>query len=57
MRNYRLRVVLLSLGALFGFGSGIAHMSHRHDHCHSRHARDYHADCDREVDEHHHHHR
>ena len=47
MRAYPLRVVLLSLGVLFGFGSGFAHLSHghRHHHCHA-HERDssYHAD-------------
>jgi len=55
MQNYRLRVVLLSLGVLFGFGSGFASLSHRHDRCdYHHHGRDYraHADYDRDVDEH-----
>jgi hypothetical protein len=33
MRRYRLRIVLLSLGVLFGFGSAFHHMAHG-DHCH-----------------------
>ena len=53
MFPYRLRVVLLSLGVLFGFGSGFSHLAGHH--CH--HGRDYgyHADYDRDVDEHPHH--
>lgn len=56
MRNHRLRVLLLSLGVLFGFGSGFAHLSHGHYAHH--HGRDYcdHGDYDRDVDEHPHHH-
>ena len=33
--HHRLRVILLSLGVVFGFGSGIAHVAgyhHRHHH-------------------------
>jgi hypothetical protein len=33
--GYRARIVLLSLGVLFGFGSAIAHFSRGHDY--SRH--------------------
>jgi hypothetical protein len=40
MRRVPLRVILLSLGVLFGFGSAIGHAVHGHghrgwhDHCH-----------------------
>ncbi|MET0343205.1 MAG: hypothetical protein ABW252_19510 [Polyangiales bacterium] len=43
MNRYRMRVVLLSLGVLFGYGSAFAHVghhdrdpdrAHRHAHCH-----------------------
>ena len=30
MWRYRLRIVLLSLGVLVGYGSGFAHLAHRH---------------------------
>lgn len=37
-RRIPLRVILLSLGVLFGFGSAIGHAAHGHrgwhDHCH-----------------------
>jgi hypothetical protein len=32
MRRPPLRIILLSLGVLFGFGSAIAHSLHPHDH-------------------------
>jgi hypothetical protein len=32
MNRYRLRIVLLSLGVLFGFGSAFAHFSHAREH-------------------------
>jgi hypothetical protein len=32
--GYRVRIILLSLGVLFGFGSAIARFSHGHGHGH-----------------------
>ena len=35
MRRYRLRIVLLSLGVVLGYGSAIAHaIGHHHHHGH-----------------------
>jgi hypothetical protein len=42
MDRYRLRIVLLSLGVLFGFGSAFAHFSGYRHHHRSHH---HHADC------------
>lgn len=35
--SYQLRIILLSLGVLFGFGSAFAHLGHGHRRCHERH--------------------
>jgi hypothetical protein len=52
MRRAPLRVVLLSLGVLFGFGSAIAHAVHSHHsyghwhgHCHQHDDRACERDC------------
>jgi hypothetical protein len=37
MRGYRLRIALLSLGVLFGYGSAVAHFTHRHYNRHHGH--------------------
>ena len=45
MAHYRLKIALLALGVVLGYGSAFAHFSHRHDwaghghgygHCHCR---------------------
>lgn len=36
MFGYRLRVALLALGVLFGFGSAIRHFAYGHGHWHDR---------------------
>ena len=46
MRRVPLRIVLLSLGVVFGFGSAIAHGFHSHDH-HYRHWHDDRCACER----------
>jgi hypothetical protein len=40
MRAFRFRIALLALGAVFGFGSGIRHLTHEyyyHSHSHRSH--------------------
>jgi hypothetical protein len=36
MRGFRIRIALLALGVLFGYGSAIAHYSRQRDHSHHR---------------------
>lgn len=49
-RRVPLRIVLLSLGVLFGFGSAIAHGVHSHDHWHGHcHHDDRDRGCDRDC--------
>ena len=43
MRRIPLRIVLLSLGVVFGFGSAIAHGMHAHEHYRHWHG---HSHCD-----------
>ena len=33
--GYRLRIILLSIGVLLGFGGAFAHFSHAHDYRHA----------------------
>jgi hypothetical protein len=45
MFGYRLRIALLSLGVLFGFGSAFGHFAHRHgDYHHHECGSDHHHD-------------
>lgn len=48
MRRVPLRIVLLSLGVVFGFGSAIAHGMHGHNHAWHGHC--HHDDRDRGCD-------
>lgn len=36
MSRYHLRLLLLGLGVVFGYGSAIAHFGHHHGHHHFR---------------------
>ena len=36
MTRYRLRIALLALGVVFGYGSAIAHYTHHRGHFHHR---------------------
>lgn len=49
-RRFPLRIVLLSLGVLFGFGSAIGHSVHGYSH-HSHHGHCHHDDrpCERDC--------
>jgi hypothetical protein len=50
MRRFPLRVVLLALGVLFGYGSAFAHMGHHHG-CHGHaHSACHQHDCGCERD-------
>ncbi|MET0387495.1 MAG: hypothetical protein ABW321_16110 [Polyangiales bacterium] len=52
MRGYRIRIALLTLGVMFGYGSAIARGFYGHGHCHHHHGhhgyggRDFHWDDD-----------
>ena len=48
-RRVPLRIVLLSLGVLFGFGSAIAHGVHSHHHYGHCHHDDHDRSCDRDC--------
>lgn len=44
MRRYRLRIALLTLGVVFGYGSAVAHVLHHHHH-HDHHDGPYFRPC------------
>jgi hypothetical protein len=37
LRGYRIRIALLALGVLFGYGSAVRHFSYGHAHWHHEH--------------------
>ena len=45
MRRYRLRIALLTLGVVFGYGSAIAHAVHHHYYDHHDHHGPFHRPC------------